>query len=413
MTLSIGYAQNSISPDLSRPFFLAGFESNRRAQSVHDDLFARALALAKGESRHKKQRLVLVSLDLIGLGRSICLELASRLSEAELVIASTHTHHGPDTIGLWGPDLATSGIDPIYLDRLKETILATAHQALEDLKPAEVRAASITVPGVAKNARDPHVVDDELSLLQFRCLGANNRPVTLASFACHPETLWMENPHITSDYPHALRETVEQETGGACLFFAGALGGMMTPNVTEHTFDEANRIGQALAQVGLKTIKNEPFETTTGFTYIRQEFEIPLQSYLLEQAMQVGLLTGVQARDNRIQTETSLLRIGPTWLAFVPGELLPGLGLEIKRRMRLSGAKIPGIIGLANDELGYILPDEEYNYPSDPFRPGDHYEETMSVGPTAGSTLLSNLTMLIQEMSTIDPEQNAFSLDQE
>ncbi len=400
MTLYVGYAQNPISPDLSRPVYLAGFERNRRAQSVHDDLFARALALACGEFPHTMQSLVLVSLDLIGLGRAICLELARLLPATEMIIASTHTHHGPDTIGLWGPDLATSGIDPIYLDRLKETILATVHQALEDLKPAEVRAASVTVPGLAKNARDPHIVDDELSLLQFRRLGAKSQPVTLASFACHPETLWMENPHITSDYPHALRETVEQETGGACLFFAGALGGMMTPDVTERTFEEANRIGQALARAGLETIKHEPFETATGFTYIRREYEIPLQSFLLEQAMQVGLLTGVLARENRIQTETSLLRIGPAWLAFVPGELLPGLGLEIKRRMRLAGAKIAAIIGLANDELGYILPDEEYNYPPDPFRPGDHYEETMSVSPHAGSTLLGNLAALIQEMST-------------
>ncbi len=413
MTLNIGYAQNSISPDLSRPVYMAGFERNRRAQSIHDDLFARALALVYGESPRNVQCLVLVSLDVIGLARSICLELASFLPEIELVIASSHTHHGPDTIGLWGPDLTTSGVDPIFMDRLKETILATARQAMGNLEPAEIRAASVSIPGLAKNARDPHIVDDELSLVQFRRLAANSRPVTLASFACHPETLWIENPHITSDYPHALREIVERETDGSCLFFAGALGGMMTPNVKEHTFQEANRIGQALAQAGLERIKKEPFETEPGFTFLRREYEIPLQSLLLEQAIQGGLLSGVLARDNRIQTETSLLRIGPAWLALVPGELLPALGLEIKRRMHLAGAKITAIIGLANDELGYILPDEAYNYPPDPFTPGEHYEETMSVGPTAGSALLSSLTTLIQEMSKIDLEQHASTLDQE
>jgi hypothetical protein len=50
---------------------------------------------------------------------------------------------------------------------------------------------------------------------------------------------------------------------------------------------------------------------------------------------------------------------------------------------------------LANDELGYILPQEDYVYPEDPFEPGDHYEETMSVGPEAGPRLLSALRAML------------------
>ena len=51
------------------------------------------------------------------------------------------------------------------------------------------------------------------------------------------------------------------------------------------------------------------------------------------------------------------------------------------------------IIGLGNDEIGYLVP--EYNYvlaTSGPFlneAPGDHYEETNSVGPTAVPRLLA------------------------
>jgi hypothetical protein len=40
-------------------------------------------------------------------------------------------------------------------------------------------------------------------------------------------------------------------------------------------------------------------------------------------------------------------------------------------------------LGLANDELGYILPDEEYVWPIRSI--GNHYEETMSAGPAAGT----------------------------
>jgi hypothetical protein len=44
--MKVGYAQTIITPSLDRPVFLAGFGHNRRAESIHDDLFA-----APGQSR--------------------------------------------------------------------------------------------------------------------------------------------------------------------------------------------------------------------------------------------------------------------------------------------------------------------------------------------------------------------------
>ena len=91
-----------------------------------------------------------------------------------------------------------------------------------------------------------------------------------------------------------------------------------------------------------------------------------------------------------------MLRLGPVWLAHVPGELLPKLGLQLKQAMRSCGASVTGILGLANDELGYILPDEDYIYPQNPLDPGEHYEETMSTGPNAGSQLMTALESIDQ-----------------
>ena len=64
MALAIGYAQATITPALARPVFLAGFGRNRRAASVHDDLYVRALALREGDVT-----VVLAAVDLIGLAR--------------------------------------------------------------------------------------------------------------------------------------------------------------------------------------------------------------------------------------------------------------------------------------------------------------------------------------------------------
>jgi hypothetical protein len=395
--LSVGYAQEVITPDLSRPVFLAGFDRNRRAQTIHDDLTVRVLALQLDQTR-----LVLVALDLIGYGRSYVLETAAQIRAVhgplEVIIASIHTHHGPDTIGMWGPNMITSGVDPAYMAQVRERVVSAVGTALARMAPANLRAASVHVPGIAKNARDPEIVDDELTCLQFVDPSYNQPLVTLMDFPCHPEVLWFGNPVITADYPHFLRERVTERTGAPCIFFAGALGGMMTPDVVDHSFAEAETMGQALAERGLEALSVCNPAPVESLAYRRQEYTIPLKSLLFEIGLTMRLLKGAQIQRKHVHTEAGLLRIGPALFACVPGELLPKLGLEFKAMLRQTGAQPAGVISLANDELGYILPDEDFHYPDNAFKPGSHYEETMSIGPTAGSCLSHALESVIKSL---------------
>src|SRR5512146_1591534 len=187
--MNVGYAQAVITPSLDRPVFLAGFGNNRRAVSVHDDLYVRTLAIVSGESV-----LVLAALDLIGFLRADVYDVIRKVHEtrpqAQVVIASVHPHHGPDTIGLWGPDDRTCGVDRDYLALVKDRTAAAILAALADLQPAAAKWASVYVPGLAKNARNPEIVDDELILLQLVSLHDDRPCVTLFDFPCHPEVLW-------------------------------------------------------------------------------------------------------------------------------------------------------------------------------------------------------------------------------
>ena len=63
--------------------------------------------------------------------------------------------------------------------------------------------------------------------------------------------------------------------------------------------------------------------------------------------------------------------------------------------MRDSGAAHAVIIGLANDELGYILPAEDFSEPADWQEPGEAYEESMSVGVGIGPKLTEILEELL------------------
>jgi len=408
MTLSIGYAQSVITPSLAKPVFLAGFGQNRQAQTIHDDLFVRALAL-RSQASSPPKTLVLAALDLIGLFRMVVLEIQNRVKAAfpdvDILLASTHTHHGPDTLGLWGPDYQTCGVDPDYIRELIDRITATILASLQDLHPSGMSASSIEVPGVAKNARNPEIVDQELSCLQFKTEG--EILATLLVFPCHPEVLWEHNPHITSDYPGYLRTAVERVTQAPCLFFAGALGGMMTPDVTDHSFQEAQVMGETLAEAALKALEKPKFgyssSESVNVELLKAEFSAPITNPIYHMAIQAGLLPNIMDENNQITTEANLLKIGDAWLASVPGELLPKLGLKIKGELRRAGAGLALVLGLANDELGYILPDEDFVYPENPFQPGDHYEETNSIGPTIGSNLLGT----VQSLLTALPHQHS------
>jgi hypothetical protein len=209
--------------------------------------------------------------------------------------------------------------------------------------------------------------------------------VTLVNFPCHPEVLWEHNPHITADYPGVLRREVEKITNAPCIFFSGALGGMMTPAVVDHSFEEADRMGLKLAQAGVEALKTtQNVDVSPAISLVKVEITPKLTNILYKLAFRRKLMPDVRNRDGRITTEVNLLKIGSLWLATVPGELLPKLGLALKDRMRQAGAGVAGVIGLANDELGYILPIEDFRYPLNPFKPGRHYEETNSIGREIG-----------------------------
>jgi len=395
----IGYAQNLITPSLERPVFLAGFAQNRRATAIHDDLYVRALAL-----RTPERTLVLCALDLIGFFRPDVQEIIQRvrdksagLNRPEILVASLHPHDGPDTMGLWGPDDRTSGVDPLYLSIVKEKAVSTILSALAATtreSPA-MKSVCLRVPGLARNARNPEILDDELTTLQF--LDEGGRPLaSLFDFPCHPEVMWEHNTQVSSDYVGYLRQAVEEATGAPCIFFSGALGGMMTPDVKEHTFAESESIGKALARAGLEALGNATTFPVAGISLQKKEIKVKLTNILYKFAFRRKLLPDVRDPQGRITSEVNLIKVGPAWFATIPGELLPKLGLALKAGMRAAGAKTAGVICLANDELGYILPAEDFRFPLNPFQPGKHYEETNSISKDIGPVVVEAVKSLLR-----------------
>ena len=128
-----GAAYRVITPDVgpaSSAVYIAGFGQNRVATAVHDQLFVRCLAMSTGQ-----KPVVLCGVDLIGL----FLDDVEKIREGarkqvgrdlDVIVAATHGHEGPDTMGLWGPSNFKSGVDPEYM----KTIEAKVVESITDRK---------------------------------------------------------------------------------------------------------------------------------------------------------------------------------------------------------------------------------------------------------------------------------------
>ena len=386
LELKAGASKRIITPQMS--VYLAGLgDEPRISNGVHDDIYARCLLLNDG-----KTKIGFVSLDIIGLPRDYVLGIRQTLKEKgingeNIVLTCTHQHSGPDTLGLWGPhDPPKSGIIPEYMEFLCKQVVDAILEANKNMQKASLKIASIQVPeGVSENSREPELIDRELSLIKVDSTSGKTI-ATLINFTAHPETLWTESLLVTSDYPAYIYRDVEKAFGGVTVFVNGALGGMVSVDAKEHTFEEAERIGSTVAQKAIESAQKAEIQKNVKIKFRKVNLEIPLENEDFLKLSEAKILQGNSFTGGKVHTEVNLIKIGDAEIATFPGEVLPKLGFKVKNAMK---SKHKFIFGVANDELGYILAEEDFN--RDLYR----YEKSMSVGSKIGTITTEALLKLI------------------
>ena len=428
--LRAGAARRVITPDLAKfsPVYMAGFGQNRRATAIHDDLYARCLALQPG-----KTALVICGVDSIGLFwedvERIRKAVDAKLpSHADLVVAALHDHQAPDTMGLWGPKAGTSGINEDYNRFVIEQTAAAAVEAVGHLQPATVALAK-THPGeldtFIHDNRPPDVHDAELVLLSVAA--ADGKPIaTLVNWANHPETLGSRNTQITADYSAALYKKLEEQRGGVAVFINGAVGGMQSPlgakfdGIADNSFEKAELIGRRVAEIGAEAIGQAKPVTVTRYEFFERIVKIPIANKGFEEAEKADLYHGRKPSvDGETSAPVGLIRLldgkrPMLEIALVPGELYPEL--SVGGIQKYEGADFPEapaepaikslmkapyrmLFGLANDEIGYIIPKPEWDN-QEPWlqnAPKRWYGEVNSVGPEAAPIITRNLQELLKQ----------------
>jgi len=473
--------------------FLAGFKHKKSyytATGVHDPLWTRVLILQSGDVK-----LALVALDVVGY---LYPEVQAMRKEAadlgfrQLIVASTHTHEGPDTVGLWGPNPFTDGKDPRLMQYIRSQTLAALREADRRLQPARLSLAETTLPEsygqIIADLRDPIVLDKRLNVLRLEDLQGHTI-ATVVNGAIHPETSGGQGSLISSDFPHYLREGIEkggftlqgrtvQGIGGIAIYINGAVGGLMTTLRTkikdesgtvlpQRSWEKMQRIGELIAGAVLESLRGSTPVSVEGLDVKTKTFMLPLDNRYLQTLISKGVIQRETYTDDRpiklpavgqdVQTEVDLITLrgrpdakspqpgtidrALAQMITVPGELFPEIALGgyledtdtcwkvTDRKKSIDGigkeriaAAHPGVarepvlkefltapysflFGLANDELGYIVPANDFVFPT--YHPApvfgvdrcgskDHYEETLSTSSRMAPMVTQALIELIK-----------------
>ena len=433
--LRVGSAAVVITPQLGTP--LAGYYNTRISDSVHDDLFAKAVLLECGGTRA-----AMVCCDLITMPPNVAakarelIEKETGLKGDQVIISATHTHTGPilpgrtarETADGPGGDLAQE-----YVDALPERIAAAVKQAVEKLAPAIASSAVGREDHLSFNRRylmkdatvgwnpgklNPKIdkpagpIDPAVSVVYFE--STDGVPMlSYVNFSMHPDTVG--GLQISADYAATLCNTLTRIKGDSMitLFTNGTCGDINHVDVStrdpQKGFDEARRIGTILAGEVIKTYARlKPIEPD-AIRFKREVVKLNLPKFTqeeLQKARQTAVKFGndvpflervnafkiidVAAREGKPwEVDVQVIALGDdvAWVG-LPGEIFVELGLAIKEA---SPFRCTIIAELANGAIGYIPTKKA-------FEQGNYEPVSARCAPGSGELLAETAIKLLNDL---------------
>jgi len=394
--------------------YLGGTSRDRIADGVCTDLRASALVLEQDGLPF-----VLVSLDLVGylqgdVERILDLLEPRGIPRKNVVVASIHTHEGPDTIGIWGAGFSSSGRCPAYMDFLTQTVADLVLGLAASMQAVTVTAAETPIndagsdhPALQQDFRYPEVLNNRLTAARFANTSGDT-VATLVNWHTHPEAM-ITSSHYSADFPHWTREKLEERYGGVSVYFSGTVGGLSTPldlsvpqytiggepltsdgepvYVSENSEIKTFSLGYHLAYLVADLLDDAP-TVEPKLSLAAEPLDIPVTNAMLDLMMAVGIISPLPLiTDNPdycgnygcMRHMLQLLSIGTLHMVSLPGEVFPetsvGRPLVEKDwgepwgvftypamtgyRAALPSGHLLMEFGLANNEMGYVVPESD------------------------------------------------------
>jgi len=429
----VGISKQAIVPDdlASGRYYIAGYYGPKAVTGMLDPQCATAIWI---DDNAGKGALALVSIDCVGFMRHDGDAVRARMSEwmkkrgcREIHFFGTHDHAGIDTLGIWGK-LPKSGRDRKFINLMIAKICEALETAYMRRHEGDLYVGKIDEPeGYHDDYRLPKVYCPTLTRFRF-VPRYGGQEIYLVNYAAHPGMLGGGNTLVSADWVHWFREDFCAATKGEVIFIQGLIGGLIYPH-EEYPDDQLRSTevaGQRIAALALSVEDERKLEPR--ISSMSQDVYLPCENRLLTVA---GLLkviaakmecTGAGSYGISVKGTLNYFEIGDAHILTVPGEMFPELayGGYLPEEEAGSGSpaqnpapllEIAGdpdlvMFGLGDDELGYIIPpndffvDREKPYFVNAYDHLNrkHYEETVSLGPETATIIAETWKEMLERI---------------
>jgi len=390
--LFAGFAKTNITPKITRnnadPYKgefnaikMAGYGSGQLAKSVHDSIFAKAIAIEV-----EGQQVVLISADMIMIPELVVSKVAKNLkgtiSRKQLFFGATHTH---SSIGNCIPGFVGESFggefQPAVVEWLGQKFTQLILNALKDKKPSKFSSGYIETPNLIRNRiiGSTGRINDKLDVVSF--VQKDGRKAVIGIFSAHATTIGSWNDAFSADYPGYFQKSLESDITDLALFFAGTVGSHSNKGDGEK-FEKAQNIGGALADSAKTLIRTMSYDSIISMTNLTSELEIPkLQAIYISDRVRLSPLLGQKLIYDMGPVYLQSIKLNNLiWIA-MPYELSGEYGIDLKNALELEGFT-SALTSFNGQYLGYIVPQKYYYY--------DNYEARLMgwYGPSMGDYLM-------------------------
>lgn len=353
------------------------------------------------------------------------------------------------------------GTDPEYMEFFYDKVKTAIEAAVADMEEGTMTYASKDIgEKYFKNKNRPSAdsMDTELKRFTFTPDDASSTPTIIVNMAAHPDTVGLatagdptKGHGLSGDYVYYLGEVINN-AGYDFMFFNGAICGIYTGGIDVEAELRVNSAANYGREIGKMTLGltmsqaeieadeylmslNFTEEQTAGHEYTPwyegwesvtetevepilnvaiDTVEVELTNPVMKLAGKLGIFSyQIKKVDKKyfMTTEIGYIEIGKDLkIAMVPGELCADLvygGSSLTAEESVDGKDFKGktlseifgedivVFGLANDACGYIVPDNDYCLAL----AFGHYQELISLGETAASTLMAAYEKLAAEVA--------------
>ncbi len=404
---SAGYAYGSLLEGLDilgGEYYMAGSlqpVSGKVPTGILDDQGVNVYALSDGDGI-----VVQAVVDGYGLARGDVLKvrekLASFAAENDIIsinISVLHQHSLIDTLGMGvalvpaliinpginvvGGDKnnLTSGKTEKFMNNLYEVVTATVIEAVEDMEEGTLYYGSADASDLMYDKRKPDVFDGEIHRFRFDPKDEASDEIWICEAGIHCTGFGSDDYEISADFPYYFKEYVKETTGADVVYVQGAELAITVERENVENVGDGNNAhvkgyGIELAKRAIAIDNDVVLEPVLNISVSEVALTADNPVHIL--AVREGIIHPVTTKngnDLTIITEVGYMELGnKIGVVMIPGEIAPEIlwgGAVSKDESwtktswdyapleETAGAEKLLCFGLNNDQIGYILPDND------------------------------------------------------